>query len=500
MPMRKRLYRSIRVSCLGCVIFVAGMLAGSRFAKAPKSIDPPRFSPGDAVAALSIVVPEVDLEATPFKDAVEMVRPLSPVPIVVHWDKLAAAGLDASLLVTFRARNVTLGRVLSELVNALKTALDHAAYAPAGDVILISTADDAEPRDAVVRSYDVRDLLRPSADPWAWDVRGFPGPRVGYQSGAMGGQPTPSLEYDLAMLIEQTVAPDSWRDTGGQFGSVRVFAGRLIVTQTWENHRQLAGLLAELREPGPAVAPPPPSADLDIWNGILKRYVSTNPAVGDAALRRHIPEVRFDRAPLEQAIDTLAVLAYADVVAEWSAFEAAGVKRDTPVSLHLRDVTLAEALRALLDAHGAERIHFRIDGGCVILGLPSGGDCVELTTRVYDLRDWLAAVLGPPPTPAPKGHADLAKWAALRETRVESLIKVIEDTIAPDTWKETGGTIGLIKELNGELVVTQTWENQEQVADLLAALRTDPSRLRTPPSTAPAAQPGSVLGNLNHHQ
>jgi hypothetical protein len=136
----------------------------------------------------------------------------------------------------------------------------------------------------------------------------------------------------------------------------------------------------------------------------------------------------------------------------------------------------------------------------VILGLPSGGDCVELTTRVYDLRDWLAAVLGPPPTPAPKGHADLAKWAALRETRVESLIKVIEDTIAPDTWKETGGTIGLIKELNGELVVTQTWENQEQVADLLAALRTDPSRLRTPPSTAPAAQPGSVLGNLNHHQ
>ena len=54
---------------------------------------------------------------------------------------------------------------------------------------------------------------------------------------------------------------------------------------------------------------------------------------------------------------------------------------------------------------------------------------------------------------------------------VDSLIELIEASVARDTWASSGGIPGSISALASQLVVTQTEENQQQVADLLAALR-----------------------------
>ena len=53
---------------------------------------------------------------------------------------------------------------------------------------------------------------------------------------------------EITSLIQETVAPDSWREAGGTVGSVRELSGQLIVSQTPENQRQLRGLLEQLRE------------------------------------------------------------------------------------------------------------------------------------------------------------------------------------------------------------------------------------------------------------
>jgi len=353
-------------------------------------------------------------------------------------------------------------------------------YASAGDCILVTTLDDADPRELVVRSYDVRDLLQPLADPW--EVRERPGPLVVYSQAAP--QPPPH-EGDLERLIEETVAWSSRGDQGGRFGSMRFFAGRLIVLRTWENQRRVGELLAQLRKPAPPRMPSPSTPDLEIWNDALKRYVSTDPSVGETSLKRRIPEVRLDRVPLEQAIATLADLANAALAADWPAFQSRGITRRTPVSLHLRDATLAQTLRALLDGNSAAQFHVCVDGGCVVLGGLPGYMPEFTTTRGYDLRDWLDSVMRPPPTPAPKNIAEAAKRAELGVWQTARVISLIVETIDPNSWREQGGTAGAIKELNGRLIVTQTWENQERVAELLAALRTDPSRLRVSPATRP---------------
>src|SRR5579871_1119895 len=53
------------------------------------------------------------------------------------------------------------------------------------------------------------------------------------------------------------------------------------------------------------------------------------------------------------------------------------------------------------------------------------------------------------------------------------LIKLVEENVAPDTWKDAGGSIGAIHELKGSLVVTQTQANQNLIAELLEALNND---------------------------
>jgi hypothetical protein len=63
------------------------------------------------------------------------------------------------------------------------------------------------------------------------------------------GSETPAeREASLTSLITETVAPDSWRDAGGNVGSMRVLGGHLVITQTQENHQLIQQLFSQFRE------------------------------------------------------------------------------------------------------------------------------------------------------------------------------------------------------------------------------------------------------------
>jgi hypothetical protein len=54
---------------------------------------------------------------------------------------------------------------------------------------------------------------------------------------------------------------------------------------------------------------------------------------------------------------------------------------------------------------------------------------------------------------------------------VNALVRLIQDQIDSPSWKERGGQAGAIRELNGQLIVTQTPENQEKLIKLLDNVR-----------------------------
>ena len=74
------------------------------------------------------------------------------------------------------------------------------------------------------------------------------GQQQGGGAGAGQGQTRQELVDAIVKLVTETVAPDSWRDSGGSVGALRELQGQLIVTQTPENQRALVSLLEQLRE------------------------------------------------------------------------------------------------------------------------------------------------------------------------------------------------------------------------------------------------------------
>jgi general secretion pathway protein D len=54
---------------------------------------------------------------------------------------------------------------------------------------------------------------------------------------------------------------------------------------------------------------------------------------------------------------------------------------------------------------------------------------------------------------------------------VTEITQLIENTVARNSWIDNGGTVGSVREINGQLVITQTPNNLEKVSGLLKQLR-----------------------------
>lgn len=210
--------------------------------------------------------------------------------------------------------------------------------------------------------------------------------------------------------------------------------------------------------------------------------------------------VDFRRDPFHQVIEKLADAHRVNIIVNWNDLERAGVERITPVDLSLpREITLRKAITEILD---------QVGGGETALGFDVADGAVTIATQafldrktfaaMYDINDLLMTIprwdrppmtdlrhanqQEPPPPPKQSGSAvnawrqgddddDEAETDPERISRVRQIIDLIQDTVAPDSWRERGGSIGAIKEINGQLIVTQNTAGQRQIADLLSKLR-----------------------------
>jgi hypothetical protein len=248
------------------------------------------------------------------------------------------------------------------------------------------------------------------------------------------------------------------------------------------------------------------------------------PATRPAALATVISNVDFEKAVLGKAIELLANKTGANIVVDWRGLEAAGVGHATTVDLHVKDVTMAQALTLVLrDAGGAS----------VELGWRAEGNVIEVSTlesvnratvmRVYDVRELirdciefsytvvaLAELREPRPrTPdgrredsaasapatrptagapftAPSGSSagglgdclgnDPTAAHALEMELVEGLMTLITESVDRESWVDNGGRFGQIKYWSGLLVITETAENHDRILELLQTLMESRSR------------------------
>jgi type II secretory pathway component GspD/PulD (secretin) len=243
----------------------------------------------------------------------------------------------------------------------------------------------------------------------------------------------------------------------------------MIVRATTQDVAAVPGTVATTREAG--------SEELPL-NARAAAMKDVNEKVR-AVLEGNLREIIADRTGLEKVLSLLKDNMDVNMVVDWEALKRVGVERDSPVTVRLKEIPFRKALTtALATVEGGERLAYAVEDGVLMISTKEALEASKkLVVQVYDIRDMLVV-----PSAAGDMFSQLA-WAsaghespaAMREKQraetIAGIMNTIKSTVAPDSWKETGGTQGSIRELNGQLIVSQTAENQAAIRVLLEQLR-----------------------------
>lgn len=245
---------------------------------------------------------------------------------------------------------------------------------------------------------------------------------------------------------------------------------------------QLARLDLSRAEMPSHVLTPPPSL-----NGVP---VDRDRLMDDERLLLNpIASLDLDNVPLDRALDAVRREGTVNLATWWHSIETAGIRRDHPVSVHLRDTDVERALSVILkqlpDDEGSGQIRFKSTGGVVIIAARS--EPWGVVTRLYDVRDLTAAFVRPRSLSAATTQATPStisvEWNRTPQDPIEQIVRIITEVAPADSWRENGGVLGIIREIGGVLVITQEREAHREIAALLDGLR------RTGVAYRPASRP-----------
>ncbi|MFN0011831.1 MAG: hypothetical protein ACKVS8_09335 [Phycisphaerales bacterium] len=263
--LRQRGFQAIRLDAAASAVPPVGMMNfppdwpnksfsrgdGAAFAEAPEN--------RRAMAALERRVP-AEFAGNKLADVLQYVRQVAGVDVDVDWESLRNIGIDAEspveLSLTDKPVSVVLQRTLAKVSKDQFAKADYAVQ----DGIVTIASEDSLKKHVVSQPYNITDLLLdapnytdvPDMDLGRAIARAANPEITDGPFTKKYGRDTVAARDErvrkLVSLIQTTVATDSWRDRGGETGSMQELNGSLIITTTPSNHREIASLLSQLRD------------------------------------------------------------------------------------------------------------------------------------------------------------------------------------------------------------------------------------------------------------
>lgn len=163
----------------------------------------------DAAKQLELLVPAVKFSKLPLHDCLRFFTQLSGVPVSVSPEQLLMAGITPQQHASLDAKELSLGEMLTQVLEPLRL-----EYETRGGQVIVVRQEATKIREI---TYPINDLVSSSGN-----------------------------EEQLASLVEQFVAPQTWQMAGGD-GAMKVASGSLQVKQTQQVQYQVLILLERLR-------------------------------------------------------------------------------------------------------------------------------------------------------------------------------------------------------------------------------------------------------------
>jgi type II secretory pathway component GspD/PulD (secretin) len=223
----------------------------------------------------------LDFVDVPFDQAIDFLQKVSGVTIYVDWKSLELIGVRREDQITLTLGEVPIATAMARMLEQVGDDLDRPKF-DIQDGIVTVTSDEALRKRTVTVIYDIRDLLfevpmfdnapdfniNAAFSSGGGGSGGGGGGRGGGGGGGTGGgggggsgggglfgdaedvdrKTREELVQQILDIITRNVDYDGWRDNGGDTGQIQELNGNLIITNTVANHREIEGLLSQLRE------------------------------------------------------------------------------------------------------------------------------------------------------------------------------------------------------------------------------------------------------------
>jgi hypothetical protein len=346
--------------------------------------------------------------------------------------------------------------------------------------------DLAEPRGLVIsKAVDVierpEDLPDPNLDVWQYPfvidrrperLRGLAsGADVLPASDAVGGPPKVKVGKGY---------------TSARHWTSGVLGDQIVLVSPAAVHADYARLLGALRAPAGA-------AFLTVLAGEAAPAATPGVQDAEAKLAEILPEVWLDGVTLEAAFEQIRNTARANIVVDWAALDGCGVDRSAPVKLRLWDLPLSRVLAVLLAAVEPRDmpLGFRAGDGVIRVTTADALANSGVTMRIYDVRPLIEHAIAVKRALAASTGASTADQPILGgqgggrsqtsdpeedgehysfDEEMENLATYIRETVDPDSWRDNGGSTGMMREWAGRLIVQHTPEGHRRVEAALKLL------------------------------
>ena len=195
----------------------------------------------------------------PLGDVISFLETVTSQNFDVNWASLELLSIDEQTPVQLRLNNVPINTVLDRIVEKVSDPLSPAGWAVQDGIVQIAS-DEALRRNTSLVIYDIRDLLieipdyQDAPDIDLQNVLQSTGGGGGGQSPFNGDQNDDDEERDrqdridqIIDIIQSNVDFEGWQDNGGDTGFIQELSGSLIIRNTPKNHREINGLLSQIR-------------------------------------------------------------------------------------------------------------------------------------------------------------------------------------------------------------------------------------------------------------
>lgn len=354
----------------------------------------------DAAARMQDPIRAIEVQRMPLVAFLGLVEELTRLTPTLDFERIDIPQA-AQLPITVKLQDVTLGELLQQALaeHGLTAEID-------GDQVMVVSSQLQGP--PVRASYEIADL-----------------------------EPTGAAPEDplaIANLVRQFVAPDTWKETGGE-GVAAMQQGRLVVEQTPSVQRQIADFLERLRiVRGKSKLPAQESQAR-----MALRWSLIQPK-----LRASLSANFFDDTPLTAVLGYLREKSGVDFVVDWRALHEAGAGPDVEAGLRVQNQPLEQAIETLLAPLG---LAYR----------PIDARTIEITTP-----EKLAE------TPAAEFYSVRPQLAAGQTP--QSIVERLREEVEPELWQgESPLALALVDPSSRSLIVRGPADLQRRVGEALAA-------------------------------